>query len=49
MAAERAHLTELGVLTDLAVAAFRRGEQRLDAELRWHEEFEQHASGGQGQ
>jgi DNA-binding PadR family transcriptional regulator len=49
MAAERAHLTELGVLSDLAVAAFRRGEQRLDAELRWHEEFGQHASGGQAQ
>ena len=45
MAAERAHLTELGVLTDLAVAAFRRGEQRLDAELRWHEEFERELAG----
>ncbi|MGH3195195.1 MAG: hypothetical protein ACRDOH_04880 [Streptosporangiaceae bacterium] len=27
-------------MTPLAVAAFRRGELRLQAELRWHEEFE---------
>ena len=40
MAQERARLTGQGVLTPLAVAAFRRGELRLDAELRWHDEFE---------
>ncbi len=33
-------LTGQGVLPPLAVAAFRRGELRLEAELRWHEEFE---------
>jgi hypothetical protein len=27
------------VLAPLAAAAFRRGELRLEAELRWHEEF----------
>jgi DNA-binding PadR family transcriptional regulator len=40
MAAERARLTGPGILTPLAAAAFRRGELRLEAELRWHEEFE---------
>ncbi len=40
MAAERARLTAQGTLPPLAVAAFRRGELRLEAELRWHEEFE---------
>ena len=40
MAAERARLTAQGVLPPHAVAAFRRGELRLEAELRWHEEFE---------
>ena len=40
MAAERERLTGQGVLPPLAVAAFRRGELRLEAELRWHEEFE---------
>jgi DNA-binding PadR family transcriptional regulator len=39
-AAERVRLTGQGVLAPLAVAAFRRGELRLEAELRWHEEFE---------
>ena len=40
MAAERERLTRQGILPPLAVAAFRRGELRLEAELRWHEEFE---------
>jgi DNA-binding PadR family transcriptional regulator len=40
MATEREQLTRQGVLPPLAVAAFRRGELRLEAELRWHEEFE---------
>jgi DNA-binding PadR family transcriptional regulator len=40
MAGERERLTGQGVLPLLAVAAFRRGELRLEAELRWHEEFE---------
>jgi DNA-binding PadR family transcriptional regulator len=40
MTRERTRLTGQGVLTPLAVAAFRRGELRLDAELRWHNEFE---------
>jgi DNA-binding PadR family transcriptional regulator len=40
MAAEREQLTGQGVLPPLAVAAFRRGELRLEAELRWHEEFQ---------
>jgi DNA-binding PadR family transcriptional regulator len=39
MAAERQRLTAQGVLPPLAAAAFRRGELRLEAELRWHEEF----------
>jgi DNA-binding PadR family transcriptional regulator len=38
MVAERKRLTGQGVLPPLAVAAFRRGELRLEAELRWHEE-----------
>jgi len=33
-------LARQGILPPLAVAAFRRGELRLEAELRWHEEFE---------
>jgi DNA-binding PadR family transcriptional regulator len=37
---ERRRLTEQGILSPLAIAAFRRGELRLEAELRWHEEFE---------
>src|SRR5579863_5009774 len=41
MTGERERLTAQGVLPPLAVAAFRRGELRLEAELRWHEEFEQ--------
>lgn len=45
MIEERTHLTSLGVLSPMAVAAFRRGELRLEAELRWHEEFEQERSG----
>jgi DNA-binding PadR family transcriptional regulator len=40
MAGERERLTGRGVLPPLAVTAFRRGELRLEAELRWHEEFE---------
>lgn len=39
MTAERERLTGQGALSPLAVAAFRRGELRLEAELRWHEEF----------
>lgn len=39
MTAERERLTGRGVLPPLAVAAFRRGELRLEAEVRWHEEF----------
>jgi hypothetical protein len=33
-------------LPPLAVTAFRRGELRLEAELRWHEEFERHLVSG---
>ncbi len=40
MAEERERLTGQGVLPPLAVTAFRRGELRLEAELRWHDEFE---------
>ena len=40
MTAERERLTGQGTLSALAIAAFRRGELRLEAELRWHEEFE---------
>ena len=40
MIAERERLTGQGILSSLAIAAFRRGELRLEAELRWHEEFE---------
>ncbi len=40
MAAERLRLTGEGIVPPLAVGAFRRGELRLEAELRWHEEFE---------
>jgi DNA-binding PadR family transcriptional regulator len=40
MTAERDRLTRLGHLPPLAIAAFRRGELRLEAELRWHAEFE---------
>jgi DNA-binding PadR family transcriptional regulator len=39
LTAERERLTALGVLSPLAIAAFRRGELRLAAELRWHAEF----------
>jgi hypothetical protein len=39
MTAERGRLTRTGVLPPLAVATFRRGELRLEAELRCHEEF----------
>ncbi|MGP7997133.1 MAG: PadR family transcriptional regulator [Streptosporangiaceae bacterium] len=41
MTAERVRLIRQDRLPALAVAAFRRGELRLEAELRWHEEFEQ--------
>ena len=44
MSEERTRLTQQGVLSDMAIAAFRRGELRLEAELQWHEEYEvQHA------
>ena len=46
MAAERERLTGQGVLSPLAIAAFRRGELRLEAELRWHEEFEREIAAG---
>ena len=46
MAAERERLTGQGVLPPMAIAAFRRGELRLEAELRWHEEFEQQIAVG---
>jgi len=46
MAAERKRLTAQGVRPQLAVAVFRRGELRLEAELRWHEEFERHGDDG---
>ena len=46
MATERERLTGQGVLPALAVAAFRRGELRLGAELRWHEEFERELAAG---
>jgi hypothetical protein len=44
--AERERLTGQGVLPPLAVAAFRRGELRLEAELRWHEEFGRQLAAG---
>jgi hypothetical protein len=40
MVSERERLTARGLLSPLAIAAFRRGELRLEAELRWHEEFD---------
>lgn len=40
MAEERGRLTDAGVLSPMAITCFRRGEIRLDAELRWHDEFE---------
>lgn len=40
MASERERLTARELLSPLAIAAFRRGELRLEAELRWHEEFD---------
>jgi DNA-binding PadR family transcriptional regulator len=46
MAGERERLTGQGVLPPLAVAAFRRGELRLEAELRWHEEIERELAAG---
>ena len=46
MAAERERLTGQGVLPPMAIAAFRRGELRLEAELRWHEEFERQIAVG---
>lgn len=39
MVRERTLLASQGVLSPMALAAFRRGELRLEAELRWHEEF----------
>ena len=46
MAAERERLTSQGVLPPRAVAAFRRGELRLEAELRWHAEYERQLGTG---
>jgi len=46
MTGERERLTGQGVLPPLAVAAFRRGELRLEAELRWQEEFELQLAAG---
>jgi DNA-binding PadR family transcriptional regulator len=46
MAAERERLTGQGVLPPWAIAAFRRGELRLEGELRWHEEFEREIAAG---
>jgi len=46
MTAERERLTARGVLPPLAAGAFRRGELRLEAELRWHDEFEQQLAAG---
>lgn len=46
MATERERLTGQGVLPPLAVAAFRRGELRLEAEVRWHEEFGRQLAAG---
>ncbi len=40
MVDERTRLTAQGVLPPMAIAAFRRGELRLKAELRWHDEFQ---------
>lgn len=39
MVAERERLTRQGLLRPLAIASFRRGELRLEAELRWHDEY----------
>jgi DNA-binding PadR family transcriptional regulator len=41
MSVERNRLTQKGVLPPMARAAFRRSELRFEAELRWHEEFEE--------
>ena len=38
MTEERTRLTAQDLLSPLATAAFRRGELRLEAELRWHDE-----------
>ena len=46
MAAERERLTAQGLLPSVAVAAFRRGELRLEAELRWHGEFDGQLAAG---
>jgi DNA-binding PadR family transcriptional regulator len=46
MARERERLTTQGVLSPLAVAAFRRGEMRLEAELLWHDEFAHQLAAG---
>jgi len=45
-AEERERLTRQGVLAPLDVTAFRRGELRLEAELRWHDEFEGRLAAG---
>ena len=45
-AEERERLTRQGVLAPLDVAAFRRGELRLEAEQRWHDEFEGRLAAG---
>ena len=46
MTAERQRLTGQEKLPLLAVAAFRRGELRLEAELRWHDEFGRQLTAG---
>ena len=46
MASDRERLTAQGLLPPLAIAAFRRGELRLEAELRWHGEFESKLAAG---
>src|ERR1700731_4258842 len=46
MTGEGERLTGRGVLPPLAVAAFRRGELRLEAELHWHEEFGRQLAAG---
>ena len=46
MTEERERLTRQGVLPPLAVATFRRGELRLDAELRWHQDSSARSAAG---
>lgn len=48
MVEERTRLLSHGHLSELAAAAFRRGELRLESELRWHAEFDATPTGGVG-